>query len=86
MLSTWFMVLLLALKPVCRLEKRLFDSRNHFSLRLIIFSSFARTAGSSYRLITGRVCGIFLFFHKVGMLPEIQIYQGGITGILLGVL
>ena len=30
------MVLLWALKPVCRFERRLFGSRNHVSIRLII--------------------------------------------------
>ena len=36
--TIWSMVLLLALKPVCRFERRLFDSRNYVSLRLIILS------------------------------------------------
>ena len=35
MWTIWSMVLL-ALKPVCRFERRLFDSRKHDSLRLII--------------------------------------------------
>ena len=43
--TIWSMVLLLALKPFCRFERRLFDSRNHVSLRLIIFfQGFASTA------------------------------------------
>ena len=37
MQSIWSMIHLLALKPVCRVERRLFDSRNHISLILIIF-------------------------------------------------
>ena len=36
--TIWSMVLLLVLKPVCRFERRLLDSRNHISLRLIILS------------------------------------------------
>ena len=31
-------MLLLALNPVCRFERRLLDSRNHVNLRLIILS------------------------------------------------
>ena len=36
--TIWSMMLLLALNPVCRFERRLLDSRNHDSLRLIILS------------------------------------------------
>ena len=65
------MILLLALKPVCRFERRLLHSRNHVSLRLII-KGFAGAACQSYRSTTGRVCGIFLFFEDgdgCGLLP-----------------
>ena len=36
--TIWSMVFLLALKPVCRFERRLLDSKNHVSLSLIILS------------------------------------------------
>ena len=75
------------LKPVCRFERWLLDSRNHVSLRLIILSrvlqeQLVKAMGS----ITGRVFGIFCFlrigmvtacFHIVGMLlrdPYIVVY------------
>ena len=38
MQTIWSLVLPLVQKLVCRLERRLFDSRNHVSLILIILS------------------------------------------------
>ena len=72
-ISIWSMVFLLALKPVCRFVSRLLDSRNHISLRLIILSRVLQVQLVKTMSITGRACGIFLFFEDrngCGLFPD----------------
>ena len=80
--TIWSMVLLF-LKPVCRFERRLFDSRNHVSLRFInllriLQIQLVKAIGLWLVGFVGSLCFLKIgmvvaYFHKVGMLPEIQI-------------
>ena len=54
-------MLLFVLKPACRFESSLFDSRNHISLWFIILSKVLHA--QLVRPIAGGICWVFLFFE-----------------------